>query len=108
MSIYKVHFKWKEKEVEIRARKLDLTHPYFVSIKDLVFSKKQKLIIDPSEDEVAKRFGNSEHLMIPFQSVSLIEELPEESEDGENVKPFTLLEKEGKDNEGNEKREEED
>lgn len=96
MSIYKVYFKWKEKEVELRARKLDLTHPYFVSIKDLIFSKKQKLIIDPSEDEVLKRFGNAEHLMIPFQSVSLIEELAEETEDHEKVKPFTLLDKEQK------------
>ncbi len=33
MSLYRVHFKWKEKEVELVAKSLDLTHPYFVSIK---------------------------------------------------------------------------
>ena len=74
MSIYRVHFKWKDKELLLRARGLDLTHPYFVSITDLVFPEEKKLIIDPSEDEVRRTFGRADHLMIPFQTVSLIEE----------------------------------
>lgn len=95
MSIYKVFFTWKEKEIELTAKKLDLTHPYFVSIKDLVFPEKKSLIIDPSEDEILKRFGECEHLMIPFQSVSLIEELSEQKHDGK-VKQFPVLDKEKK------------
>ncbi len=74
MSIYRVHFKWKEKELVLRARGLDLTHPYFVSITDLVFPEGKKIIIDPSEDEVRRTFGRADHLMIPFQTVNLIEE----------------------------------
>ena len=74
MSIYRVHFKWKDRELLLRARGLDLTHPYFVSITDLVFPEEKKLIIDPSEDEVRRTFGRANHLMIPFQTVSLIEE----------------------------------
>ena len=74
MSIYRVHFKWKEKDLILRARNLDLTHPYFVSITDLVFPEGKKLIIDPSEDEVRRTFGRANHLMIPFQTVALIEE----------------------------------
>ena len=62
------------------ARSLDLTHPYFVSIKGLVFSTEQRLVINPLEDEVRRAFGASDHLMIPFQTVSLIEELPDGSE----------------------------
>jgi hypothetical protein len=77
MSLYRVHFKWKEKEIELMARSLDLTHPYFVSIKGLVFSTEQRLVINPLEDEVRKTFGASDHLMIPFQTVALIEELPD-------------------------------
>lgn len=77
MALYRVHFKWKEKEVSLSARKLDLTHPYFVSIKDLVFPKKATLIFDPQEDELRRNFGEAEHLMIPFQTVTLIEELNE-------------------------------
>jgi hypothetical protein len=72
-----VHFKWKEKEVSLSARKLDLTHPYFVSIKGIVFPNKRKLIFDPQEDELRRSFSDADHLMIPFQTVTLIEELTE-------------------------------
>ena len=78
VSLYKVHFKWKDKDVELSATSLDLTHPYFVSIKDIIFQKKDSLIIDPAHDDVLKHFGNANHLMIPFQTVTLIEEYKEE------------------------------
>ena len=97
MSLYRVHFKWKEKEIQLTARSLDLTHPYFVSIKDLVFPKKKKLIINPAEDEIMKAFGSSKHLMIPFQTVSLIEELDEEGR-GARLRPFTIVD--GKNTDG--------
>jgi hypothetical protein len=90
VSLYRVHFKWKEKEVELMARSLDLTHPYFVSIKNLVFSTEQKMIINPSEEEIRKTFGRADHLMIPFQTVILIEELTENAEG--KVMPFSLVE----------------
>ena len=88
MSLYRVHFKWKDKEVQLTAKSLDLTHPYFVSIKELVFSDKKKLIINPAEDDIIKAFGNSLHLMIPFQTVLLIEEV-EEREGA--VRQFTIV-----------------
>jgi hypothetical protein len=72
------------------AKSLDLTHPYFVSIKNLVFSTEQKMIINPSEEEIRKTFGRSDHLMIPFQTVILIEELTENAEG--RVMPFSLVE----------------
>ena len=90
LSIYRVHFKWKEREIELMARSLDLTHPYFVSIKSLVFPTEQKLIINPSEEEVRKTFGRSDHLMIPFQTVILIEEMPDAAEG--KVMPFSVIE----------------
>jgi hypothetical protein len=89
LSLYRVYFKWKEKEIQLTARSLDLTHPYFVSIKDLVFEKKEKIIINPAEDDVLRAFGSSKHLMIPFQTVSLIEEVDESSA---RVRSFTLVE----------------
>ena len=89
VSIYRVHFKWKEKEVELMAKSLDLTHPYFVSIKNLVFPTEPKLVINPAEEEIRRTFGGSDHLMIPFQTVTLIEELPE-SPPGK-VMPFELI-----------------
>ena len=90
MSLYKVHFKWKDKDVELTAKSLDLTHPYFVSIKNIVFPSKGSLIIDPSYEDVLKQFGKANHLMIPFQTVSLIEEYKEEDE--KRVMPFPLAE----------------
>jgi hypothetical protein len=87
--LYRVHFKWKEKEISLQARSLDLTHPYFVSIKDLVFPTDKKIIINPSEDEVRRTFGESTHIMIPFQTVILIEEVEETR--GPKVMPFGLV-----------------
>ncbi|MBN2323552.1 MAG: DUF1820 family protein [Spirochaetes bacterium] len=78
MAIYRVHFKWKDKEVQLTAKSLDLTHPYFVSIKEIVFPKGKKIIIDPQEEEVQRSFGDADHLMIPLQSVIIIEELSAE------------------------------
>jgi hypothetical protein len=86
VSIYRVHFKWKDKEIELMARSLDLTHPYFVSIKGLVFPTEKKLVINPLEEETQRTFGGSDHLMIPFQTVVLIEELPDNVE--ARVMPF--------------------
>jgi hypothetical protein len=95
VSVYEVHFTWKEKEISLKAKSLDMTHPYFVSIKDLIFPDTPKLIIDPTEDEVRNRFGNAEHIMIPFQSVSLIEEFADEEqlEEREKVRRFTVIDK---------------
>jgi hypothetical protein len=88
VSLYRVHFKWHEKDVELMARSLDLTHPYFVSIKNLVFPTEEKLVINPSEEETRRVFGKADHLMIPFQTVSLIEELPDGEES--RVMPFPV------------------
>ncbi len=88
MSIYRVHFTWKEKQVLLKARSLDLTHPYFVSIKDLIFTKTSRLVIDPTEDELVKEFGGSDHLMIPFQSVIMIEEIMDENPEAGTMKLF--------------------
>ncbi|MCG8452026.1 MAG: DUF1820 family protein [Spirochaetales bacterium] len=89
MSIYRVHFTWEEKTIVLKAKNLDLTHPYFVSIKDLIFAKSTSLIIDPNEDEVRKKFGEAHHLMIPIQSVSLIEECPEEESSNGGISLFS-------------------
>ena len=79
MSLYKVHFTWKEKQALVKCRSLDLTHPYFVSMKDLVFTKDSTLIINPAEDDIRREFEGADHIMIPFQTVGLIEEILDET-----------------------------
>lgn len=70
-----------------------MTHPYFVSIKGLVLPDTNSVIIDPSDDELRRDFGEAEHVMIPFQNVSLIEELPDRPADETGkVIPFTSTE----------------
>jgi len=89
--VYRVHFKWKEKEISLQARSLDLTHPYFVSIKDLFFPSGSSVIINPSEDDLKREFGEVSNLMIPFQTVTLIEEMPESER--ARLMPFSLLDR---------------
>ncbi len=86
MSLYRVHFKWNGKDHKLKARSLDLTHPYFVSIKDLVFTRESSLIINPGEDDLKKEFAGTDHLMIPFQSVSLIEEFRDDSKEAATLR----------------------
>ena len=86
MSLYRVHFKWNGKDHKLKARNLDLTHPYFVSIKDLVFTRESSLIINPGEDDLKKEFAGTDHLMIPFQSVSLIEEFRDDSKEAATLR----------------------
>lgn len=93
MSLYRIHFTWKHKEVTLSARKLDMTHPYFVSIKDIMLPPASSLIIDPTREEFEKHFGKANHLMIPFQSVSLIEELDEQEK---HTPAFSVIEPENR------------
>ena len=92
MSLYRLHFTWKGKEVVLKARSLDMTHPYFVSIKDLILPENNPLIINPATDDLRKDFQETNHIMIPFQTVSLIEELSEEK--SRSVKKFAIVEEE--------------
>ncbi len=97
MSIYRIHFTWKSKEVTLSAKLLDMTHPYFVSIKEILLPKASSLIIDPGREEFEKTFGKANHLMIPFQGVSLIEEIDEKDiENEKRISAFSIIETERK------------
>ena len=74
MNVFRVHFTWKEKEYILKANSLDMTHPYFVCIKDLILPEESSVLINPADDEIRKNFSDVRQLMLPFQSVSLIEE----------------------------------
>ncbi|MGW8195088.1 MAG: DUF1820 family protein [Desulforhopalus sp.] len=78
MNVFRVHFTWKEKEYMLKAYSLDMTHPYFVSIKDLLLPEPSTVLINPADDEIRKKFGNVRQLMLPFQAVSLVEEFTED------------------------------
>lgn len=93
MSLYRIHFRWKEKDVSLRARGLDLTHPYFVSMTELQFPTENSRIIDPTQDELRRDFGSAKNVMVPIGNVSLIEELEDTPPvHGEKIKPFKVIE----------------
>lgn len=90
MPLFRIRFTWKEKEYSLKARDLDMTHPYFVSIGDLIFPESNSLIIDPSDDDMRREFSDAKHIMIPFQQIQIIEELSETAESHEpTVIPFS-------------------
>lgn len=78
MAVYRIHFTWQETEYALKAKSLDLTHPYFVSIKDLILPDKNTLIVNVADDTLRSRFADTRHLLIPFQSVRMIEEYAED------------------------------
>ena len=91
MALYRLHFSWKGKDVTLKATSLDMTHPYFVSIKGLIFPENSPLIINPAADELKSEFKETDHIMIPFQAVSLIEELKENDGKTPKVSRFPVL-----------------
>ncbi len=103
MPLFRIHFTWKEKERVLKARELDMTHPYFVSIGDIIFPEASALIIDPADDELRSEFRDAKHIMLPFQQVKLIEEIPDREEtSGKRVLPFTVVDDTGESEENSE------
>ena len=72
VNVFRVHFTWKDKEYVLKAHSLDMTHPYFVCIKDLILPADSRVLINPSDDDIRQKFGDVRQLMLPFQSVPLL------------------------------------
>lgn len=83
--MYKVYFTLKDEAYELVAASLDLSHPYFVSIKDLDLDYEEGLVVNPHLENTRKRFQNTTNIMIPFQTVHLIEKVPERGERGKKA-----------------------
>ena len=74
--MYKVHFHLKDVEYQLVAESLDLTHPYFVSIKDMDLDYEEGLVVNPHLENTKKRFQDTNNIMIPLTNVLLIESVP--------------------------------
>jgi hypothetical protein len=89
--MFKVYFKLKDTEYEIVAKDLDLSHPYFVSIKDFMLDYDEGLVVNPHLENTRKRFKDIETIMIPFQSCTLIEKVPEKKLGNDNLVSMNTL-----------------
>ena len=74
--MFKVHFQLKDVEYQLVAGDLDLSHPYFVSIKEMDLSYGEGVVLNPHLENTKKRFENVLNIMIPLQNVLLIETVP--------------------------------
>jgi len=78
--LFKVHFKLEDEDYQLVAADLDLTHPYFVSIKEMDLDYEEGMVVNPHLENTKKRFKDTNNIMIPFQSVILIESVPPRKE----------------------------
>lgn len=89
--MYKVHFRLREEEYQLVAESLDLSHPYFVSIKDMQLDYEEGLVLNPQLENTKKRFADVSSIMIPLQNVQLIETLVERPKKNREAGTFVVL-----------------
>ena len=79
--IFRVFYTSQDKGYEIYARKVDQAEIYgFVVIEDIVFGEKSDIVVDPNEDALKNEFAGVKRLMIPYHSISRIDEVEKEGQ----------------------------
>lgn len=91
VRLYKVHFRLREEEFQLVAESLDLSHPYFVSIKDMRLDYEEGLVLNPHLENTKKRFADVSSIMIPLQNVQLIETLVDRPKKTRETGNFVVL-----------------
>ena len=85
-TLYRVRFQDKGDEKPLTVV-CETFHPSeifgLVTLEDLVIDSGPKLVVLPDEDEVAKRYKNTERLHLPFHVLVSVEEFQEEVEGAE-------------------------
>ncbi|MGK2908013.1 MAG: DUF1820 family protein [Desulfuromonadales bacterium] len=80
-TVYRIFFTSQGKGYEIYARKVGQGEMYgFVEIEDIVFGEKSAIVVDPNEDALKKEFASVKRLLIPYHSVSRIDEVEKEGQ----------------------------
>ena len=52
----------------------------FVEIEDIVFGEKSAIVVDPNEESLKSEFASVKRLLIPYHSVSRIDEVEREGQ----------------------------
>ena len=80
-TVYRIFFTSQGKGYEIYARKVSQAEMYgFVEIEDIIFGEKSAIVVDPNEEALKKEFANVKRLLIPYHSVSRIDEVEKEGQ----------------------------
>ncbi len=80
-TVYRILFNSQGKGYEIYARMVSQGEMYgFVEIEDIVFGEKSAIVVDPNEEALKKEFSGVKRLLIPYHSVSRIDEVEKEGQ----------------------------
>jgi hypothetical protein len=78
-AVYRIFFTSQGKAYEIYARKVSQAEMYgFVEIEDIVFGEKSAIVVDPNEEALKNEFASVKRLLVPYHSVSRIDEVEKE------------------------------
>ena len=79
--VFRVFYTSRDKGYEIYARKVDQGELYgFLVIEDIVFGEKSDIVVDPNEEALKNEFAGVKRLMIPYHSISRIDEVEKEGQ----------------------------
>ncbi len=80
-SVFRIFFSSQGKGYEIYARKVNQSDIYgFVEIEEIVFGEKSAIVLDPNEEALKNEFASVKRLMIPYHSISRIDEVEKEGQ----------------------------
>ena len=80
-SVFRIFFNSQGKGYEIYARTVNQSDIYgFVEIEEIVFGEKSAIVVDPNEEALKNEFGSVKRLMIPYHSISRIDEVAKEGQ----------------------------
>ena len=80
-SVFRILFSSQGKGYEIYARKVNQSDIYgFVEIEEIVFGEKSAIVVDPNEEALKNEFASVKRLMIPYHSISRIDEVEKEGQ----------------------------
>ena len=78
-SVFRIFFSSQGKGYEIYARKVNQSDIYgFVEIEEIVFGEKSAIVVDPNEEALKNEFASVKRLLVPYHSISRIDEVEKE------------------------------
>lgn len=73
---FRIFFTCEGKNYEIYARRIEQSDMYgFITVEDVVFGERSAIVVDPSEESLKNEFSGVKRFMIPYHSVSRIDEV---------------------------------
>jgi len=80
-TVYRIFFTSQGKVYELYARKISQGEMYgFVEIEEIIFGEKSAIVVDPNEEALKNEFSGVRRLLVPYHSVTRIDEVEREGQ----------------------------